>query len=144
MRKSIAAIALIHRDANSQTLWLAQWNDGWKAYNFVGGHKHDDESFRECIIREISEELGLPEGQDVLVASAPLKRLEYTDVSRRNGQQTEYVIELFDVALTGSNAHSAIDTNPDNRWLSEPEIMAEACSDGRPISPTPKRFLNKL
>ena len=144
MRKSVASIALIRREADSQTLWLAQWNEGWKAFNFVGGHKHDDESFRECIVREIAEELGLHEGQDVLVASAPLKHLEYTDVSRRTGEETEYVIELFDVALTGSGVRSKIDSDDSNRWLSEPEIMAEACSDGRPISPTPKRFLNQL
>lgn len=144
MRQSIAAIALIRREAGSQTLWLAQWNESWKSFSFVGGHKHNDESFRECLIREIAEELGLHEGQEVLVASAPLEHLEYTDVSRRAGEQTEYVIELFDVALTGSGALRAIDANPANRWLSEPEIMAEACLDSRPISPTPKRFLNQL
>lgn len=144
MRKSIASIALIRREAEGQTLWLAQWNEAWKSFSFVGGHKHDNESFRECVIREIAEELGLHEGQDVLVASAPLEHLEYTDISRRTGEQTEYVIELFDVALIGNRARSTIDANPANRWLSEAEIMAERCDDGPPVSPTPKRFLEQL
>ena len=123
MRQSVASIALIRREANGQTQWLAQWNKAWKSFSFVGGHKRDDESFRECVVREIEEELGLREGQDVLVASAPLEHLEYTDVSRRTGEQTEYVIELFDVALIGDGAAPAIEANSANRWLSEMEIL---------------------
>ena len=144
MHKSIASIALIRREAESQTLWLARWDEGSKSYGFVGGHKQDHESFRECLIREIGEDLGLHEGRDVLVASAPLEHLEYTEVSRSTGEQTEYIIELFDVALTGSGTRSTIDANPAYCWLSEPEIMAEACNDDRPISSIAKRFLNKL
>jgi len=144
MRKSVASIALIRREAETQTLWLAQWNESRDSFSFVGGDKHDDESFRECLIREIAEVLGLHEGRNVLVASAPLEHLEYTEVSRSTGELTEYIIELFDVALTGSGTCSTIDANPANRWLSEPEIMAEACNDDRPISSTPKRFLNQL
>ena len=144
MRKSVASIALIRREAETQTLWLAQWNESWNSFRFVGGDKHDDESFRECLIRKIAEELGLHEGRDVHVASAPLEHLGYTEVSRSTGEPTEYIIELFDVALKGSGTCSMIDANPANRWLSEPEIMADACNDDRPINSAPKRFLNQL
>jgi len=141
MRQSIAAIALIRCEAEGQMQWLAQWNESWKSFNFVGGHKHDDETFRECLLREIAEELGLHEGRDVLVASSALEHLEYTDVSRRTGEETDYIIELFDVALMGDRARTIIEANPANRWLSEPEIMTGRCDDGQPVSPTPKRFL---
>ncbi len=144
MRRSEAAIALIRGDFESTTQWLAQWNEGWQAFNFVGGHRHDDESFRECMIRELDEELGLREGADLLVPTAPVKHLEYTAVSQRAREETEYVIELFDVALVGDRALAAIAGNPANRWLSEPEIMARRCHDGRPVGETPRRFLNEL
>lgn len=141
MRVSAASIALIRREADGQTQWLAQWNERWQAFSFVGGHKHEDESFRECVVREIAEELDLREGVDVLVSSAALHHLEYSDVSRRTGEETGYVIELFDVALIGSNAAGTVAANPANRWLSEPEIMAEQCPGGLAVSPTLKRFL---
>ena len=117
MRKSIASIALIRREAESQTLWLARWDEGWKSYRFVGGHKKDGESFRECLIRGIAEKLGLKEGRDVFVASAPLENMTYTDVSRSTGEPTEYITELFDVALTDAATQSAIDANPANRTI---------------------------
>lgn len=143
MRQSIASIALIRREVEGQTLWLAQWNEGWQAFNFVGGHKRSDETFRECLVREIDEELGLHDGREIFAPSAPLQHLEYTDVSHRTGEETAYVVELFDVALIGSEVLPIIDANPANRWLSECEIMAEKCADGRPISPTPKRYLRE-
>lgn len=144
MRRSVASMALIRCETETQTLWLAQWNEASNSFSFVGGQKHDHESFRECLVREIADQLGFHEGKDVLVASAPLEHLEYTEVSRSTGEQTEYIIELFDVVLTGSSTRSTIDANPVNRWLSEPEIMAEACNEDRPIDPNLKRFLTKL
>lgn len=144
MRRSIGSIAIIRHLMASHPIWLAQWNSSWCAYNFIGGHKHDDESFRECLVREIVEELNIEEGKDFQVATLPLGHLEYTDVSRRNGEATEYVIELFSVELNGPQVHSAVDANSANRWLSEAEILAETSNDGRPISPTPKRFLDHL
>ena len=106
MRKSVASIALISREAHGQTLWLAQWNQGWRSFSFVGGHKREQESFRECVIREIEEELGLREGQDVRIALTPLKAVAYIDVSRRTGEETEYDIAL----LRGE---------PDRSWRSD-------------------------
>lgn len=141
MRTSIASIALIQRHAAGQPLWLAQWNEGWQAYNFVGGHKHDDESFRECLVREIAEELDLRDAVDVQVSAARRQRLEYTARSQRNGEETRYTIELFDVALVGDRPLDAINANPANRWLTEAEIESGRCHDGRPVSPTTKRFL---
>ena len=144
MRRSEAAVALIRREVESSTRWLAQWNEGWEAFSFVGGHKRDNESFRECMVREIQEELGLRDGADVLVPSAAVLHLEYTAFSRRAGAETDDVMELFEVALVGDQSMAAIAGNLANRWLSEPEIMACRCHDGRPVSETPRRFLNSL
>jgi predicted negative regulator of RcsB-dependent stress response len=144
MRRSDAAIALIRREVEGATEWLVQWNEGWEAFSFVGGHRRSEESFRECMIRELQEELGVRDGVDGLVPTAPVLHLEYTAVSRRTGEETDYVMELFDVALVGGQALAAIAANLANRWLSEPEIMACRCRDGRLVSETPRRFLNSL
>src|SRR5437773_919158 len=78
MRTSVASIALIQKREQGQTQWLVQWNRNWRCYNFVGGHKHPDEDFRECLLREVKEELGLDEGSDYAVADGPRAHLEYT------------------------------------------------------------------
>ena len=70
------AIALIQRNQHGQRQWLAQWNTSWQRYSFVGGHKRLDESFRQCVIREIGEELQLAEGSEFLVADEPRNGFE--------------------------------------------------------------------
>lgn len=143
MRKSFAAIALIRREHDDHTEWLAQWNKSWDVYSFVGGHKRADESFRECLLREIQEELGLAGQSHVLVGSAPVKHLEFEEVSRRTGAETAYTVELFEVSLVDDAAEEAIAANRANRWLTEDEIMAGHTSDGWPVSPTLRQWLRE-
>src|SRR5438093_216363 len=81
MRRSEAAVALIRREQDGQTLWLAQWNPKWQRYHFVSGHRSPDETFRECLVREIAEELNLSEGLDYQVSSALPIQLEFIDFS---------------------------------------------------------------
>lgn len=136
MRKSIAALALIQRERDGQTLWLAQWNKRWNAFSLVGGHKRPDESFRDCVIREVFEELDLMPGLEFDVSEQPRARLEYTDRSDSAGEETAYEIELFDVNVKGGSAHEKISADVANRWLSAEEIEQRSCADGQPVSRT--------
>jgi 8-oxo-dGTP pyrophosphatase MutT (NUDIX family) len=143
LRQSVAAFALIRRDKRGLTLWLAQWNPHWQCHNFVGGHKRDDEPFRECVVREVAEELRLQEGRDFIVAREPMVRLEYTDWSESAQEETEYTVELFEVRLPDS-ARRLVDANPDNCWISAAEIRRGHTTAGRRISATVKRLLEHI
>jgi 8-oxo-dGTP pyrophosphatase MutT (NUDIX family) len=141
MRTSVAALALITRSRSEQTEWLAQWNERWGCYSFVGGHKRDHESFRECVVREIAEELHLEHGIDFGVSPEATFHFEYEAYSRGFGQQTQYTVELFSVELKNAAAHGKVDADPHNRWLSPANIRDEAAEDERPVSPTMGQLL---
>lgn len=144
MRRSIAALALIRReDREGRTLWLVQWNRKWNAYAFIGGHKRLEETFRECVIREMTEELHLIPDEHFTVNSKPLTHLEYAAWSRSAREETQYTIELFEVELTDC-ARRKVDAEPINRWLSEAEVREKRCSDGRPVSETIPLIFNKV
>ena len=143
MRQSIAAVAVIRRRDSGRTLWLAQWNRNWQCYSFVGGHKRSTESFRECVVREVGEELGLAEGSEFRILSVPIAHVEYTAWSGSAEQETEYTMELFDVQLVSNSACQKIDADPRNRWLSEAELRGQRCGDGRPVSETIASLLVK-
>src|SRR4051794_4861026 len=110
MRLSISSLAVIRRAGpDGLPRYLTQWNAGWNAFNLVGGHRHDGESHRACLVRELAEELGLSPGPDdpdaaaapghgaprCRVAVRPAGRLEYEGFSRSAGERTRYEIELF-------------------------------------------------
>jgi 8-oxo-dGTP pyrophosphatase MutT (NUDIX family) len=143
MRESVASIALIQRDHDGHRQWLAQWNENWQRYSFVGGHKHPDESFRQCVIRETAEELQLAEGIDFFVADQPLAHLDYTAWSESSRQQTHYQMELFAVQLAGEAAQRKVNADPRNRWLTEDEIRARHCTSGELVSDTISLLLTK-
>ena len=144
MRTSIAAMALIRKEEGGQTLWLAQWNSRWRRFHLVGGHRESGESFRECVVREIEEELGLRDGAGVAVAAEPTAHVEFVAFSEGQREETAYTMELFDAELTTAAAREKVDAAEENRWLSESEIRLGLCKDGRPISPTLERLLAKI
>jgi 8-oxo-dGTP pyrophosphatase MutT (NUDIX family) len=143
MRQSEAAVAIIRRTRNGQTHWLAQWNKNWGAFHFVAGHRQPDETFRECLVREIAEELQLHEGPDFRVSGQEPLHQEFVEFSRSAQTETRYIMDLFNVKLNDT-ADPKVDSESANRWLSEVEIEAEKTDDGRPVSPTMKRLIGAM
>jgi 8-oxo-dGTP pyrophosphatase MutT (NUDIX family) len=144
MRQSHAAVALIRREEAGQTLWLTQWNPKWERFHFVSGHKRPDETFRQCLVREVEEELRLREGIDFVAGTEPVAHVEYTAWSENAKADTAYTMELFNVRLTGEEARRTVDADPENRWLTEAEIQGERCADGKSVSPTMKLLLSQV
>ena len=144
MRQSIAAFAVITREDQGQTTYLSQWNLHWRALSLVGGHKLPEESFRECLIREIGEELGLVLGDDYEISEQPPSRLEFEAFSDSAWELTAYVLEVFQVALKADSTLAKIGANPDNRWVTGAEVLAGRCTDGTRVSPTMSRVLMTL
>jgi 8-oxo-dGTP pyrophosphatase MutT (NUDIX family) len=144
LRQSVAAFAVIRREERGGTQWLTQWNAHWQCFNLIGGHKRPDETFRECVIRELSEELRLCEGEDFTVAESLTAHLEYQAWSESAQRTTAYIVELFQVQLNGPRALDQIDANSSNRWLSLAEIHHGHAADDRRVSPTMKRLLEQV
>jgi 8-oxo-dGTP pyrophosphatase MutT (NUDIX family) len=139
-RRSVAAFALITRREEGRTLYLAQWNIHWRALNMIGGHKRPEESFRDCLIREMGEELGLALGDDYEFSDHPALRLEFDAFSEGAWELTSYSMEIFRVILNENSALATVAADPDNRWVTEGEILAGRCTDGMRISPTMARI----
>jgi 8-oxo-dGTP pyrophosphatase MutT (NUDIX family) len=143
-RNSEAAFALISRQDGPEKRWLTQWNRAWGAYNFVGGHRLEGETFRQCCIREVADELGLTPEKDFAVAAERTAHLEYAGTSEGHNQAipTDYTIELFEVKLLTAEARDVIAGNKDNQWFSLQETLAGTCAaDGRGTSPTLRQLL---
>jgi 8-oxo-dGTP pyrophosphatase MutT (NUDIX family) len=144
MRQSEGSLAYIERRRGDRVEILTQWNEGWRAYNLVGGHKRAAESFRLCVAREVTEELGLAEGEQFSAGGSPLARLEYVDWSEKAGVETAYILEVYRVDLAGPAIEHLVSANPANRWVVADEIRAGVATGGGRISPTVARVLDHL
>jgi 8-oxo-dGTP pyrophosphatase MutT (NUDIX family) len=140
-RESISAFAIICRQDQGRTVFLTQWNLHWRALNLVGGKKRPEESFQQCVVREIQEELRLSPGEDfTLVDQRPL-RMEFEAFSDGAWELTAYTMEVFRIVLSGEEVLARIAANADNRWVTESEILGGRCTDGTRISPTVARIV---
>jgi 8-oxo-dGTP pyrophosphatase MutT (NUDIX family) len=144
MRESIAALALIQRERNGERAFLTQWNASWGCFHFLGGHKHDDESFLECVQRELEEELQLQRDLDFHVSPHPFGHTDFVAFSHAMQETTRYIMELFVVEFTRPEALRQADGEPRNRWLTLDEIMAGRTRDGLPIGNAVNRLLQQF
>lgn len=131
MRISEASLALITRvNAQGETEYLTQWNEKWHAYSLIGGHREEGESFRECCIREVEEELGLTRDVDFILTDSPINpSLRFTGFSRSAQVDTMFVFELFEAMLCCS-----IGRLNDCHWVQFAEAKSGIAPDGRAIA----------
>ena len=137
MRVSEAGLALIRRvGADGSAEYLTQWSARWARFSLVGGHVEPGESFRECCVREVAEELELVAGVGFRVAPEAVGPVcEYRAVSGSAGVETLYRVQLFATELLTLEAHAKVNADPANRWLTEPEIRRHLTSaDRRPVA----------
>lgn len=143
MRISRASLALIRRVGPvGATEYLTRWNDRWQAFSLIGGHVEAGESYRDCCIREVAEELDLTPEVDFRVASQPIgDRCQYTELSKSAGVPTEYQIELFATKLLHPAAVANVSLSPHNRWASLAEIRCGTTADNRTVAKQVSRVL---
>lgn len=133
MRESQGAFAVIRRMIGDEQEWLVQWNSRWNCYNFVGGHREEGESFFECLVREIREELGLHVGTDYDVEPQPCCKLEYVARSERAKEDTAYKMQLFLITLN-SSAESTVTQSVENTWINRSEVNAQVTRNEQAVS----------
>ncbi|HEX3314333.1 MAG TPA: NUDIX domain-containing protein [Gemmataceae bacterium] len=136
MKTSQESVALICRRVHGRTKYLAQWSDVRQMFLLIGGHVEAGESYRDCCMRAVAEQLDIEAERDFHVAPAPLQaRQSYIAESGSAGVVTEHQVELYAVAIHEESAGEGIAGDPANRWLDLAEIRRGETSDGRPISP---------
>lgn len=143
IRRAEAAFALFTlRDSYSRREVLTQWNLPWQRYSLIGGRREVGESFRDCCVREIEEELGLRREVDFQVAATSLvPRCEYRAHSQRRAEETYYVFEVFRATMESASALALVTQDKRNRWLTEHEVQFGATKDGAAVAGQAGRIL---
>ena len=136
MVKFEGSIGLIRHPEEVERLWLAVWDDRNYHFDFVVAERLENDSFRECLDREIAWTLPLRSGKDYLISS--VARLHLDAALSLDASQADlmlYSIELFVVDLYGKVAAKSLANDPNLRWVSSDEVLMGKTTCGRCIAP---------
>jgi hypothetical protein len=142
MRRYFRSLALIPRVNEERSSWFCQWNqvDGW--FDFVTGERLDNESFRDCIDREVSNTLGLGP-KDYLVANMAQLNLEFAAVLPGEAEASHVSVAFFIVNPYGKTSRQMLESHPGGRWLTGGELLEGKTTDGIPVSPVVTYLLKR-
>lgn len=141
MRTSQAALAIITRVSSfGQTEYLSQWNNAWQAYSLIGGHVEEEETFQQCCIREVAEELECDE-QTITATPYPYATLRFREFSRAAKVETDYHWQVFIVRVSDTTLQQL---PADCAWVGADRIRARFTTDGKPIAEQVHRVLQAV
>jgi hypothetical protein len=141
MNHFTGSIALLRHPEHLENQWLAYWNASRKHYDFVTAERLDDESFRECLDREIAWLLDLRRGKDYIISSQARLHLDIPVESEED--ETFFVVEFYIADLYGKSGRASVELNKQLRWLASDEVLSGQTSEGLPVNPSLVALLDK-
>jgi len=141
MNHFTGSIALLRHPEQLENLWLAYWDARCKHFDFVTAERLDDESFRECLDREIAWVLDLRRAKDYIISSQARLHLDLP-VESTDGESF-YVVEFYVTDLYGKASRAMVELNKDARWLTSDEVLSGQTSEGVPVNPSLVELLHR-
>ena len=135
------SIALLRHPEHLEGQWLAYWNEGRRQYDFVTAERLANESFRECLDREIAWVLDIRRGKDYIMSSQPRLHLDLPIDKEIAG--AFFVTEFFIVDLYGKSGRASVELNKQRRWFTSDEVLSGRTVDGALLNPALVALLNK-
>jgi hypothetical protein len=141
MNHFTGSIALLRHPKQLENLWLANWDARRQHFDFVTAARLDDESFRECLDREIAWVLDLRPGKDYIISSQARLHLDLRVDLTVEG--TFYVVEFYIADLYGKASRAMVELNKEVRWLTGDEVLSGQTSEGVPVNPSLVELLHR-
>ena len=138
----VGSIGMIRHPDFPEQKWLGSWNPSAGQFSFVFAEKIGNDTFRECLDREIGWLLPLRRGRDYLISSMARIHLE-TELITRPGSSDAFVVELFVVDLYGKQSLASINQADELSWLTVSELIQGKTNEDLPIAPTLVQLLRK-
>lgn len=126
---------MIRHPERPEQEWLGVYDERRQCYSFIRAERLNNESWRECLDRELSWVLELRRGKDYLISH--MARLHFSDTTSDNatGEIIELEFEFYVVDPYGRSGRAAFQQLDGVRWLTNGELREGMTEDGVEIDP---------
>lgn len=129
------SIALIRHPLRPEQEWLGVFDERRRFYSFITAERLNQESWRECLDRELSWTLDLNRGKDYLISHMARLHFEESHVDPETGDEVERALEFYVVDPYGRRGRAAFEQLDGVRWLTNEELRQAVTSDNVDIDP---------
>ena len=140
--KFFRSVALIPDSTETKPKWLCVWDNNRSCFDFVTAERCGNESFRDCIHREVLESFGLTK-RDVLVSNMAQLNLEFVDTPPESKTNLHIAVSFYLIHLYSRAARHAVKEMVEGRWLTGNELLHGETIDGWSVSPTLSYLLRR-
>ncbi len=140
--KFFRSVALIPESAESSSKWFCLWDNNRSCFDFIKAERDLDESYRDCIHREVLASLSLTK-RDVLVSDMAQLNLEFVDKLPESTANSHIAVSFYVVHLYSHAARQAAAGIVEGRWLTGTELLQGQTTDGWRVSPTLSYLLRR-
>lgn len=130
MESFVGSLGLVRDSASPPSRWLLMKRGHLE---FIQAERLDGDSYRDCVVREITWALNLHRRKDCLVSSYSRLHLSRAIYVPSEDQEVWFEVEFFVADLYTEAARQSVADNPHVTWLTGAEVSAGRSSDGVPI-----------
>lgn len=142
MSLSQVAVALIRHPEEGEKRWLTMRDPHRQQFQLITAQRLEQESFRDCLDREIAWRLRLRRKKDYIISSMARLHLELREDAEPvvNGID---VIQFITVNLYGRLARLSVSGNRSVAWFSATEILSGRGTGGCEIDTSLNALLSR-
>lgn len=129
------SIALIRHPDRPEQQWLGIFDERRQFYSFITAERLNQESWRECLDRELSWALDLRRGKDYLISHMARLHFSESHFDPATGDEIEVELEFYVVDPYGRKGRAAFEQLEGVRWLSNDELRHAVTTDNIDIDP---------
>ncbi|HBN77613.1 MAG TPA: hypothetical protein DD473_17740 [Planctomycetaceae bacterium] len=140
----IGSVAMMRHPEEGEKRWMTLWNSKRKQFEMVTALRLENDTYRECLDRELAWKLDLQRGKEYLISSMARLHIEQELILPGDEKPTLYVIEFYVADPYGKQSFNKLEERKDIHWLTTHEILAGYGPEDRSVDPRLVYLLNKF
>lgn len=139
----IGSLGIVRRFVDETEQWLMIRDEVEPFYRLIQSHRGEEETFRDCLHKDLAAELGLNPKKDYIISG--LSVAHHQAPIEWPGEETPQwvIVQFFPVHLYGQTARDTISQLSHAQWFTLKEIAKGISNEGHRFDPKQLELINR-
>ena len=139
----IGSIGIIRRFVDENEQWLMIRDDFENTYRLIQADREENETFRDCLHKNLETELGLNPKKDYIISGLSMAHHQ-APIEWPGEERPQWVIvQFFPIQLYGQSARDKITQHSTAEWISLADIAIDKSPNGYQFDLKQRELINR-